>query len=61
MKWLINWRDWDPETGPAVTGERGWPGLGGRLAGQPYCLSLQSIEVRIMDGFTIFILSIRDV
>ncbi|OJZ85713.1 hypothetical protein ASPFODRAFT_625866 [Aspergillus luchuensis CBS 106.47] len=28
MKWLINWRDWDPETGPAVTGERGWPGLG---------------------------------
>ncbi|CAK42569.1 hypothetical protein An15g06170 [Aspergillus niger] len=36
MKWLINWRDWDPETGPAVTGERGWGGGGGELGCQPW-------------------------
>lgn len=35
MKWLINWRDWDPETGPAVTGERGWGGGGGKGAWLP--------------------------
>lgn len=60
MKWLINWRDWDPETGPAVTGERGWPGLGWGSAwlDSLTVFSLQSIEV---SWFTIFILSIRNV